>query len=47
MSDDLDATIPDDPIEVLVSAKDTALRDETREPWRVPEGNLAHQAPQP
>jgi RNA polymerase primary sigma factor len=34
MSDDLDATIPDEPIEVLVGAKDTELRDETRETSR-------------
>jgi RNA polymerase primary sigma factor len=34
MTEDLDATIPDEPIEVLVDAEDTELRDETRETSR-------------
>ncbi len=34
MTEELDATIPDEPIEVLVNAKDTELRDETRETSR-------------
>jgi RNA polymerase primary sigma factor len=38
MSDDLEAAIPDEPIEVLVDAEDTEVRDETRETSRA---NLA------
>ena len=34
MTEDLDAAIPDEPIEVLVDAEDTELRDETRETSR-------------
>jgi RNA polymerase primary sigma factor len=34
MTEDLDATIPDEPIEMLVDAEDTELRDETRETSR-------------
>jgi RNA polymerase primary sigma factor len=34
MSDDLDATIPDEPLEVLVDAEDTEVREETRETSR-------------
>jgi RNA polymerase primary sigma factor len=38
MSDELEAAIPDEPIEVLVDAEDTEVRDETRETSRA---NLA------
>src|SRR5437763_9949259 len=34
MSEDVDAAIPDEPIEKLVDAEDTELRDETRETSR-------------
>jgi len=34
MTEDIDAAIPDEPLEVLVDAEDTELRDETRETSR-------------